>query len=180
HLQHMTGLMSRAYIDLYKGDGQTALDRMVAKHGWIKSGFFNTIQVLRVFISSLQGRGALMAARGSADRTVLLTTVRRSAKEIERERVAWAQPLAMLLRAGLAELEGRHQDAVDTLEAAANECDLVPMNGYAAAARWRAATLAAGTGRADDLRRRAEEWMHREGIRSPERMTDMLAFGAPS
>jgi len=178
HLQHMTGLMSRAYIDLYKGDGQAALARMTAKRRWIKSGFFNTIQVLRVFISSLQGRGALMAARGATDRTPLLAVVLRSAKEIERERVGWAQPLAMLLHAGHAELDGDRVGAVNTLERAAGEFDLVPMNGYAAAARWRAASLIDGTDRADALRRRAEAWMTHEGIRSPERMTDMLAFGA--
>lgn len=180
HLQHMTGLMSRAYIDLYTGDGRRALERMTAKRGWIRAGFFNTIQVLRVFISSLQGRGALMAARGATDRAALLGTVRRSAKELEQERVAWARPLAMLLRAGCAELEGDGEGAVSRLEKAADEFDLVPMNGYAAAARWRAATLVADAARTGDLRRRAEEWMAREGIRSPERMTNMLVFGAAS
>ena len=177
HLQHMTGLMSRVYIDLYRGDGQSALQRLVSKRGWVRAGFFTTIQVLRVVLASLEGRAALMAADGSPDRGKLLGVARRRARRIEREGVAWARPIARLLRAGLALADGQRDLAVSLLETAAGEFDAVPMNGYAAAARWRAADLTDGTPRGSDLRQRAGEWMARESIRSPERMARMHAFG---
>jgi len=177
HLQHMTGLMSRVYIDLYRGDGRSALQRLTSKRGWVRAGFFTTIQVLRVVMASLEGRAALMAADGSPDRGKLLGLARARARSIEREGVAWARPIARLLRAGLALADGGREQAVSLLETAADEFDAVPMNGYAAAARWRAADLTGGTPRGAALRQRAGEWMTRESIRSPERMARMHAFG---
>jgi len=177
HLQHLTGLMSRVYIDLYRGDGPSALERLTSKRGWVRAGFFTTIQVLRVVLASLEGRAALMAAQGSPDRGRLLGLVRARARTIEREDVAWARPIARLLRAGLALADRQRDEAVLLLEQAAAEFDAVPMDGYAAAARWRAAGLLDGSGRAAGLRERAGEWMTHASIRSPERMARMLAFG---
>jgi hypothetical protein len=177
HLQHMTGLMSRIYIDLYRGDGRSALQRLTSKRGWVRAGFFTTIQVLRVVLASLEGRAALMAAQGSPDRGRLLGLVRARARAIERENVAWARPMARLLRAGLALADGQRDQAAGLLDAAAAEFDAVPMDGYAAAARWRAADLLGETGRGRDRRQRAEEWMTKEAIRSPDRMARMHAFG---
>ena len=176
HLQHMTALMMRVYIDLYRGDGTAALDRLVARRGWVRAGFFSTIQVMRIVLASLEGRAALMAAASSSDRTRLCSQVNRSARRIERERVAWARPMARMLRAGLAVLEGRSEPAVSMLESAAAEFDQVPMAGYAAAARWRAAALLGSGERAQRLRADAEVWMARESVRSPDRTAAMLAF----
>ena len=177
HLQHLTALMMRVYIDLYEGRGQTALARLVAKRGWVRAGFFNTIQVLRVVLMSLEGRAALMTATAVAGRAGGLALAVRSARGIERERVAWATPLARLLRAGASALEGQREAAVSQLETAAHEFDAVPMDGYAAAARWRAAQLLGPGERADALRARAGVWLQRESVRDPERMATMLAFG---
>jgi hypothetical protein len=180
HLQHLTGLMSLSYIDLYRGDGRAGLDRLQARQGWFRMGFYNTIQVLRVFNCSLIGRTALMAARGDRDRAGLVAIARKSARRLERERVSWVQPLAQTLQAGVALAEGHPEQAAELLTTAALAFDQVPMEGYASAARWRAASLLKGSSRGDDLKREADVWMNREGIRNPDRMTDMLAFGAAS
>ena len=180
HLQHLTGLMSHTYIDLYRGEGRAGLERLQAKQGWFRMGFYNTIQVLRVFNCSLIGRTALMASRGSRDRAALMAIVRRSARRLERERVNWIQPLAQTLQAGVALSEGHATQAAALLTTAALAFDQVPMEGYASAARWRAASLLKGSARADELQRESEVWMNREGISNPERMTDMLVFGAAS
>ena len=184
HLQHLTGLMSLTYIDLYRGDGRAGLDRLQAKQGWFRMGFYNTIQVLRVFNCSLIGRSALMAARDAnctrRERDGLVAMARKSARRLERERVSWVQPLAQSLQAGVAAAEGKPEQAAELLITAAMEFDQVPMEGYASAARWRAASLLKGSSRADDLKRESDRWMNREGIRNPDRMTDMLTFGAAS
>jgi hypothetical protein len=175
HLQHMTALMMRVYIDLYRGNGQAALDRLAARRGWVRAGFFTTIQVMRVALASLEGRAALMAA-GGGGRPRLLGHVGRLCRRMERERVAWARPLAQSLRAGVAALEGRRADAVSLLAAAASDFDAVPMHGYAASARWCASALAGDSGQSRALRSAAEAWMTRESIRNPNRMAAMLAF----
>jgi hypothetical protein len=181
HLQHMTALMMRVYIDLYRGDGQAALARIVARRGWVRFGFFTTIQVLRVFMASLEGRAGLLAipaATSSRERQRLRAGTARAARRIERERVPWAQPMARLLRAGLASLDGRNDVAVGLLEQAASEFDQVPMDGYAAAARMRAARILGRGDRADALTDAATAWFRRESVADPDRMTAMLTFGA--
>ena len=178
HLQHMTALMMRVYIDLYRGDGQAALDRLAARRGWVRAGFFTTIQVLRIVMLSLEGRAALTAAATSRDRSRLRAVIARAAGRIENERVSWAQPMARVLRAGLAALDGRNDAAVALLEQAASEFDDVPMDGYAAAARWRAARLLGRDGRAGALAEAGGAWFKRESVADPERMTAMLISGA--
>lgn len=178
HLQHLTGLMSLTYIDLYRGHGPRALERLQSKQRWFRAGFYNTIQVLRVFNASLLGRAALMASHGAKDRSRLLALAASAARKLESERVEWVQPLASTLRAGLAHAGGDTDAAVRLLLDAADAFDRVPMEGYAAAARWRAASLVDGSAPSGEPRRRAEVWMEREHIHNPERMTAMLAFGA--
>lgn len=180
HLQHLTGLMSLTYIDLYRAQGRQALERLQGRQGWFRAGFYNTIQVLRVFNLSLLGRSALMAARESQDRAPMLALARTAARKLTRERVDWVKPLAHTLRAGIAHTEGDSANAAKLLIDAADAFDRVPMEGYASAARWRAASLLGSSSGADGLKTRAEPWMHREGIRNVERMTDMLVFGVAS
>ena len=178
HLQHMTALMMRVYIDLYRGDGEAALVRLVARRRWVRAGFFTTIQVLRIVMLSLEGRAALTAAAASRDRSRLRGVAARAARRIERERVPWAQPMARVLRAGLASLDGRNDTAVALLEQAASEFDDVPMEGYAAAARWRAARLLGKGDRASALAEAGATWFTRESVADRERMTAMLVSGA--
>jgi hypothetical protein len=117
-----------------------------------------------------------MAAGAARVRPRLLAHVRRMCRRIERERVAWARPLAGALRAGSASLDGDRAAAVSMLEAAAAEFDAVPMNGYAAAARWCAGRLAGDSDRARTLRASAESWMTSQSIRNPDRTAAMLIF----
>jgi hypothetical protein len=86
--------------------------------------------------------------------------------------------MARALRAGLASLDGRNDAAVALLEQAASEFDDVKMDGYAAAARWRAARLLGNGDRAGALAEAAAAWFKRESVADPERMTAMLISGA--
>ena len=52
------------------------------------------------------------------------------------------------------------------------------MDGYAAAARWRAARMLGRGDRADALAGAATAWFTRESVADPDRMTAMLTFGA--
>ena len=90
----------------------------------------------------------------------------------------WSDPIALLLRAGIAYLEGETLSALRYLHDAADRFARADMNLYAAVTRRRIGELQ------DDeeghrLRRQAEEWMAAQHIKNPGCMTRMLAPGFP-
>lgn len=90
----------------------------------------------------------------------------------------WADPIGMLLQAGIAALEGRDTDALASLHAAADRFDRADMKLYAAVARHRIGELQ----RDDDGRAQlqaAAAWMAAQQIKNPVCMTRMLAPGFP-
>jgi hypothetical protein len=90
----------------------------------------------------------------------------------------WSNPIALLLRAGIAYLEGSTSLALKYLHDAAERFERADMRLHAAAARRRIGELqddAAGR----QLRRQAEEWMVSQQIRNPAGITRMLAPGFP-
>ena len=98
------------------------------------------VQVLRVESLYLRARSALaMAGTHAADRPRFLSAARRSARLIARERMRWSDPIAVLLQAGIANLEGRTALAVKDLRDAADRFDDADMRLYAAVARRRLA-----------------------------------------
>jgi hypothetical protein len=115
----------------------------------------------------LRGRAALAAA--AADEAVRVVCVRRAEKDarrIEGEKMDWGVALATLLRAGIAALRGRRDQAGLLLEAAIGQLEAADMLLYAAAARWQ-------LGR----REAAGEWMKGKGIQAPDRFARLLVPG---
>jgi hypothetical protein len=90
----------------------------------------------------------------------------------------WSDPIALLLQAGIAFLEGSIPLALRYLHDAADRFERADMRLHAAAARCRIGALqddAAGR----ELRRQAEEWMALQQIKNPSGMTRMLTPGFP-
>ena len=88
----------------------------------------------------------------------------------------WSDPIALLLRAGIAFLEGSSSEALRYLHDAADRFERADMHLHAAVARRRIGALQDDTaGR--DLQRQADEWMARQQIKNPAGMTRMLAPG---
>jgi hypothetical protein len=116
-----------------------------------------------------------MAARHGSHRR-FLPVARSGARRIARERMPWSDPIALLLDAAVASLEGRTALALHCLHAAVDRFDRADMQLYAAVARRRLGTLQDGTG-GRELTQRAEEWMAGQGIKNPVAMTRMLAPG---
>src|SRR5262249_49088982 len=122
-----------------------------------------------------RARAALAYALTSGDAAALRVATR-DAKAIERERMPWSKPMAALLRAGIASLEGDRGAAVAHARGAADGFDGVNMALHAAAARYRLGALVGGEeGRT--LVERAETWMRSETVKNFARLTDMLAPG---
>ena len=108
----------------------------------------------------------------------MLKTASGDAKRIERERLAWATPLAQLVRAAVAAYRGEASTAVDTLSGAAADFDAADMTLFAAAARWRHGELQGGDAGAEAIRS-ADGSMRAQGIANPGRVVDTLAPGFP-
>ena len=107
-----------------------------------------------------------------------LSVARADARRIARERMPWSDPIAVLLRAGVAYLEGNAELSLRCLHDAVDRFERADMNLYAAVARLRIGQLqrdAAGRERQDA----AVAWMAAQNIKNPAGFTRMLAPGFP-
>ena len=137
------------------------------------------MQFTRIEANHLRLRAAVaaMAASGLDGEAYrrLQPLVRRELRKLERAPVAWAVPLIELLQAGIAALEGHHENAARLLTSAAEGCDRSQLALYAAAARMRLAQLLE---RPDDERGRAgASYLRAQGALKPERWCDVLVPG---
>jgi hypothetical protein len=90
----------------------------------------------------------------------------------------WSDPIALLLRAGIAYFTSDARLAVKHLHDAADRFDRADMSLYLAVARRRIGALQNDApGR--ELQRQADEWMAVQNIKNPSAMTRMLAPGFP-
>jgi serine/threonine protein kinase len=176
HNQHWWNLLGRAQIELYSGDGPAAW-KIVAS-GWpaLARSFVLRIQLISLLSRSLRGRCAIAAAASGAAPDGIRSAVERDARHIERSRMPWAMPLATLLRAGLASLDGDASGTTALLERAEGEASAADMFLHVAAARrCRGSMLGGPAGR--DLAAEADQAMKEQGIAEPERICAMLVPG---
>jgi len=179
HLQHSNDLLGRAQIDLYAGDAAGARRRIEEAWPALEGSLLLRVQHIDVVMRHLRARCALAAAAGGgAGAASLLAAAGREARAIERERMAWSDPLARLVLAGIAAVRGDPATTAAALAAAAEGFDAAGMGLYAAAARRRHGQVQGG----DEGRARvaaADAWMSARDVRRPARMAAMLAPGFP-
>jgi hypothetical protein len=178
HLQHYFSLLAEVEIALYKGEGRTAWQLVLARWSALRRSLVLMSQLFRIESLHLRARAALATAAGipSAEAASLLQEAGRAAGQLEREKTHWADPLAELVRAGIASVENRPEDAEKSLSEAERAFEAVDMALYAAVARRRRGELIGGDpGRA--LVDESETWMRGEQIRNPQGMAMMLAPG---
>jgi tetratricopeptide (TPR) repeat protein len=177
-------LYGRGEAALYRGDGPQALEMLVREWSSVaRSTFFQHIQILSLVLVHLRARAALAAAnvapadgRLFGQRGRLLRFAARDARRIERRNMPWANPLARLIRAGIAAVAIQKEEALKLLAKAEAELIAADMELYAAAARRRRGQLLGGDeGRV--LVGEADAWMTGQDIREPARIAAMLAPG---
>jgi hypothetical protein len=135
------------------------------------------VQLTKLEATQLRARAALMlAGQRPSDRPRLCREAARDAKTIASEAMPWSNPLAALLRAGIASTRGDADRALVELEQAEAGLVAADMALYAAAARYRRGKLLGGDeGRA--LTSAALGWMAGQGVVSPEPMVALHAPG---
>ncbi len=179
-LAHYWELLARGQIALYEGDGEGA-HRLVTE-GWpaLSRSLLLRVQLIQAESLYLRGRASLMFAaqpgRGERDRARLVKSAVEDAREIEKEDMAYSLPLAWLLRAGAASLQGERGAAARLYADAARAFTAAGMALYAAAARRRHGEIVGGAeGEAECAE--ADAWMREQEVASPGRMTALLAPG---
>ncbi|MCR4410980.1 MAG: protein kinase [Thermoguttaceae bacterium] len=173
HVQHYNALYAQIQIDLYRGKGPNAWQRIEQEWCALERSLLLRSQLARVFIHFARARSALAAAAEGYQAAPLLRAAARDARRIDREQAAWAVPLARLILAGLAVLRRDSKAAREALEASIAGFDAADMPLYAAAARRALGRLVGGDeGRA--LLAQGDQWMSSQGIRNPDRMTALF------
>jgi len=178
HRQHYSALLARVQTALYRGDGQAGLRLLDEQQSMLRRSLLTRVQVIRIESIYLRARCALALAAADRGSRQYLQVARRGARRIARERMPWSDPIVLLIRAGVAYLEGATPQALRYLHDAAERFERADMNLYAAVARLRIGALQDDEdGRA--LRRQAGEWMAAQRIKNPAGMTRMLTPGFP-
>ena len=118
---------------------------------------------------------ALASATGS-DRESRFKTAEEMAQQLTKEGMRWSDPLAALIRAGLARSRGDDRKALEMVSLAIEGFEGVDMNLYAMAARRLMGEIVGGD-RGAELIAASEEWMRKQQIKNPVAYTNMLAPG---
>jgi hypothetical protein len=178
HVQHMNRLFDEVQIGLYQGEGRAAWEQVTGHWPTLAHSHLLRVQQVRIFLLHLRARAALAAAPAAAEPAPLWRAAERDAHLLRRERIAWAEALAQLVRAGVA--MGRHDagGARQLLEDAAGRLDAAGLRLHAAAARRRLGERVAGS-QGQRLVEQADAWMKGQNVRRPDRMTALLAPGFP-
>ncbi len=174
-------LAGRVEIALYRGDGPAAWQAI--EEGWplLERSSLLKVQLDETQALQVRCRAALAAAVSLDEESVahrkLHRRIGKDLRRIEAHRLAWGDPLAQLLRAGLETLrQAGEQPALEHLAAAEAGFESADMELYAAVSRRRRGQLL-GAAEGERYVRQADSWMSGQGIRNPARMADALAPG---
>jgi hypothetical protein len=168
HLHDYYSVLSGAQIDLYVGDGDGALNRVERAWRSIEQTMLLRVQSVRIELHFLLGRAALASSR--ADR---LAVAKRAVVALSKEKIAWAEGLCALLRAGLTAASGDRDRAVTELVAAEDKLRTAEMPLHVQIARHSRGTLLSADAGAV-LREDAEDWLRSQDVAAPRTFVRMM------
>jgi serine/threonine protein kinase/tetratricopeptide (TPR) repeat protein len=178
HRLHYSAMLAQVQTALYRGNAEAAWRLFAEKESMIRRSYLTGVQLIRIESLYLRARGALAMVAWNNSSRRFLSVARAAARRIARERMPWSNPIALLIMAAVAYLEGSTPSALGYLHDAADRFDRADMALYAAVARRRIGELQDDApGR--ELWQRANEWMAAQTIKNPACMTRMLAPGFP-
>ncbi len=176
-LQHWHRMFGEAEIELYVGAGERAYERIERDEAALKGSLLLNVQHMRAQTTFVRGRSAIASIDGQpALKAQRLAEARRLAARLEKEAMGWTAPLAAILRAGIASVDGDAPRAVASLRSAIEAAEAAHMSGHASAARLQLGKLVGGDAGAA-LFAAAEAAMSAQGIRAPERFAATLVPG---
>ncbi|MCO6456930.1 MAG: protein kinase [Pirellulaceae bacterium] len=173
HVQHHNALLAHTLIDLYADRPQAAWERITDLWPDYRRSMLLRVQQVHVDILQSRARCALAASLVAPQPEQLWQAALRDARKLNGERVPWASALAQLIRAAVAAARQDSPTASAGYRRAARMLDDVDMRLLAAAARRRCGEIVGGD-EGQSLVAAANEWMSRQQIRNPDRLTAMI------
>jgi eukaryotic-like serine/threonine-protein kinase len=182
-MPHYNAFQAQIQIDLYRGDGDGACSHFKEQWPTLASSVVR-LQMPRILCYYDRARCWLLGAATAANPMTLIRQAEKDARRIEWEQADWANPLADLIRAGIATMTAErtpvHRDslsrAVPLLERAIARLETHDMLIFAAAARRRLGELLGGQA-GQTLIAQAEAWMSSQKIVAPERIAALYVPG---
>ena len=175
HLQHYTSLVALAQIEMYTGDFEVAWKHIEGQLKPMDKSMLLRIQGLRIDALQLRARLALASAQGN-QREARLRLAEKLAAEIAREDMPYSNPLASLIKGGIANQRGERERAVTLVEKALRDFETADMRLYAVVARRRLGEMIGGE-RGHALVGQTDAWMVKQQIKNPARIMNLLAPG---
>jgi serine/threonine protein kinase/tetratricopeptide (TPR) repeat protein len=175
HLQHYSSLVALAQIELYTGDYEVAWKHIEGQVKPLEKSMLLRIQGLRIDAMQVRARLALASAFGKQSQRQLQIAEKLAGK-IEAENMGYANPMATLVRAGIARKRGDEASAVALAEKALKDFEACDMRLYASAARRRLGEMIGGD-RGRELLVQTDKWMSKQMIKNPAKITNLLAPG---
>jgi hypothetical protein len=170
HIQHWCDFFGQGHVDLYLGEGARALERL--QRGWpkIKKAHLMRIATQRLQTTQLVAHCALNAAEQAkpAARGELLLLAERQRRRLMREPGDWPAALTTHLGAGIANLRGERERAVELLYEAERRFLKVDMMMMLASVRSRLGALVGGD-EGKRLAQQAEQFFKSQRVARPER-----------
>jgi eukaryotic-like serine/threonine-protein kinase len=176
-LQHYWELIGLTHVDLYAGQPEPALARLLERWSALERSLLLRMPFVRIEGSWLKARAHLGAAAIGRDRARNLAAARRLARRMARI-APWSKALADLVYGGVAALRGESERAADIFATAAAQFDALGMSLHAIVARHRCGALRGGDEGAR-LMREADAEMRAQEIVRPDRVIAMFAPDAP-
>ena len=176
--QHFYGLLALVNADLYEGDGPRALVRVRDAWPALSKSLLLRVQFLRIEALWFRARANVAAATVSSgrDRKKRIAEAERDARKIAKERMAWAEPLAALVLAGVSVQKDDPSAAVIQLRAALRGFEAAEMAAAASVSGLRLGELVGGE-EGDQLAERFRRFMIEQDVRRPDQFASMLAPG---
>jgi hypothetical protein len=175
-IQHWYAVQSHAQVDLYEGEALNALRRLEEAWPVLRRSFLLRVQNVRIEARATRAFAATRVATKGTDRGAMLEIAEADAAAITREGAAWGEPIAALIRAGVARARGQDGAAIALVDDATKRFDALGMMLHAASARlWRggiAADDASEAARADAL-----AYFRAQGITDPKRASSVFTPG---
>ena len=192
HVQHFTALSAQTYLEQYRGRSIAAWEHMLTQWPSLKGSFVLMVEIVRIYMHHLRAASAIAAAcelRASGNPAAkipgggrtwsiadLEAEAARWAKKLERERAAYARPMAAMIRAALAVSAGQSSAACDQLKFAATQFQQIEASMFSAAAQYQLGRLLGGDAGQQQLAE-AEQRMRAQNVLRPDRIANLFAPG---
>jgi serine/threonine protein kinase len=173
HAQHLFALIASTRVDLYRGAGTSARERIAKDWVRYRRSQLHRSCIGRVNINQLIASSALASWQAHSKTASLAREAMAAVKRLKRERIPYASALGLMYRGRLASLEGDNKAAVEFYTPAASQFQSLDMPVHAAAVWFRLGEALGGQER-QELLDKAIDWLRSRRVANPAAMIRMI------